>query len=1106
MIIASTRTGREPLSQFNYYQMKGRAGRKGLDDLGESILMIPDNNRADEERAMRLIREELQPVRSKSILYDQRNDSISMSEAFKRFTLESIATGMLSTFDEIREYLNSTFFAHQTRKLRDDEINWVINALNNNEESRASRLVALTEDQGVTRFVPSKLASAILASSMSPGDALRVYEELKKSMFAIALNCDLHLLYHMIPNANVENRYVEQNQWTKFANILLKIDEGRETELERNVIALLEIQTGYVIARSQEPSSSGNSAERRKHLKFNYALALMDIMNEMPLGEVARKFGMSTGDLQAIQSRSSSYCGMLAVFTKKLGWENLSLLIKNFQDRLCFGVNQDLIELMSISCLNGRMARLLHKAGFTSVNEIAYAKNLDIERVFLDVPVESSSGRRRFWVSNFCKSMTESEISHEIIKQAQTLVEMAAGRKLAWGDEVKDAAIYHEPATPSSGGSRNGSPTKRDGSQDRTRLKVVNYAGNRLSQVSPGRTGIRRKEPRKEARTRLFSSQEPSASQEPSESQASSCDYEINWQADSPEPSDASTSGYHKRPPAESTEKKRPTKRHKGIANSTSIYPNNSNLSDRDVIFSESQLHSSIEGDFAVPNDPPNNSTNASQCSNTERSRQLDLASVSSSQLSGRQTKIASEQVENSSHNRDQILFESTEEIDEAQAVSQIATQTETPIASQAVSRTANQTASQAVSQTASQMASQYDQQMDSQAGSFCFNESLSAGSKANSTVAKLDRGRSESQRARDEECFKIVDLVSAEFCEQVDAGDFRYSVRKIDSLATLNSFLSKFEKAPLLLVNFKMDKMPVYEKDFLKDDRRCVQDTKVKPYFIDRIQWMCVMIGTNMIYSLDREWCQEFKKRIRAGAEESEQTKIFNGFTAKAVPCVSFDSKFTLKMFKCCFEMSDENLAKITWYDPKVAHWLLNPDAREPESILEIAEEYLELQQPKNFIQKWREQAEREKELPPLAPTILLYPVLAKLRQILKEKKLYESYVIVEMPVLTIFANIELNGFTFDREYVYECTDTWGKLSTRLNELIGKNGGKVRGKTLNVAAPDEVQKVFTSLKIYKAYKEKNGLSPNFPDSKLKTGKGILEELKEFHPLPGRFN
>ena len=51
------------------------------------------------------------------------------------------------------------------------------------------------------------------------------------------------------------------------------------------------------------------------------------------------------GMLQSLQQASSTFSGMVTAFTHKLGWLNMELLVGQFQDRLQFGVQRELVDL-----------------------------------------------------------------------------------------------------------------------------------------------------------------------------------------------------------------------------------------------------------------------------------------------------------------------------------------------------------------------------------------------------------------------------------------------------------------------------------------------------------------------------------------------------------------------------------------------------------------------------------------------------------------------------------------------------------------------------------------------------------------------------------------
>ena len=75
-----------------------------------------------------------------------------------------------------------------------------------------------------------------------------------------------------------------------------------------------------------------------------------------------------------------SLTGMITSFCKQLNWSCMELLVAQFQTRLQFGVNRDLMDLLKLPSLNGLRARSLYKEGITSVVELAVADELDVEK------------------------------------------------------------------------------------------------------------------------------------------------------------------------------------------------------------------------------------------------------------------------------------------------------------------------------------------------------------------------------------------------------------------------------------------------------------------------------------------------------------------------------------------------------------------------------------------------------------------------------------------------------------------------------------------------------------------------------------------------------
>lgn len=72
--------------------------------------------------------------------------------------------------------------------------------------------------------------------------------------------------------------------------------------------------------------------------------------------------------------------GMVTIFCKRLGWHNMELLLSQYQTRLSFGVQRELVDLVRVSLLNATRARALYAQGLCTVAELARATVADVEK------------------------------------------------------------------------------------------------------------------------------------------------------------------------------------------------------------------------------------------------------------------------------------------------------------------------------------------------------------------------------------------------------------------------------------------------------------------------------------------------------------------------------------------------------------------------------------------------------------------------------------------------------------------------------------------------------------------------------------------------------
>ena len=227
VIVRSAFFQRSLLDVLVYKQMVGRAGRKGVDDAGESILICKESERA---KVMGLLRSTPKPVRS-CLAGGGRDRQSGGGEhcAMKRALLEVVASGTATTEREIEAYFkctllsaelahsdspelahsNSPKLAHSekpapsAKTLLDSSLRFLLE----NEfvtvrqppgPSHPSCHAPLEVDSAATpsrEVYPTQLGAATVASSLSPDEALVVFSDLQKARRNFVLASELHIVY-----------------------------------------------------------------------------------------------------------------------------------------------------------------------------------------------------------------------------------------------------------------------------------------------------------------------------------------------------------------------------------------------------------------------------------------------------------------------------------------------------------------------------------------------------------------------------------------------------------------------------------------------------------------------------------------------------------------------------------------------------------------------------------------------------------------------------------------------------------------------------------------------------------------------------------------------
>ena len=208
VILQGARMGRDLIGPAMLRQMRGRAGRKGKDEIGESYLCCP---KADLEEVAQLLEADLPMVES-SLTSEKRG--------IKRALLEVITVRLATHISAIQEYVQKTLLYHNMDRASLDTM--VSKTL---EELTESGLVAV---DAFGSFKSTRLSEAIVASSLTPKDGIFLHGELRRALRAFVMDGEMHIFYTFTP---LYSSHTDIN-WPIFRREMESLDESGLRVLE----------------------------------------------------------------------------------------------------------------------------------------------------------------------------------------------------------------------------------------------------------------------------------------------------------------------------------------------------------------------------------------------------------------------------------------------------------------------------------------------------------------------------------------------------------------------------------------------------------------------------------------------------------------------------------------------------------------------------------------------------------------------------------------------------------------------------------------------------------------------------------------------------------
>lgn len=360
VILHNARMGRQLVGPAMLRQMRGRAGRKGKDEVGETYLCcratdvedvidlmhaeLPDvgsvlargENAEDEDEEL----DEMQKLeRQKQGLEEERGRRL------QRALLEVIAVRLATSREALDDYVKKTMLyaggvhagsdgadsnskdsrdAKDTKDTDDgthdkermekkraktwDDVENSLEALKNK---------GFVEVDAYDNLQATRFGRAVVVSALDPADALFVRGELERALKSFVLDGEMHILYTFTPindSMNQGNIF-----WKRYCQEMDNLDDSGMRVLQLlglNPSVIMRLQGGGSLP--ERTPEEKNTA--RVYRRFYLALQLRDLCNEMPIHRVAQKYDVARGAVQTLAQTCEGFAAGMIKFCEHMGW------------------------------------------------------------------------------------------------------------------------------------------------------------------------------------------------------------------------------------------------------------------------------------------------------------------------------------------------------------------------------------------------------------------------------------------------------------------------------------------------------------------------------------------------------------------------------------------------------------------------------------------------------------------------------------------------------------------------------------------------------------------------------------------------------------------
>ncbi|KAF8770621.1 Helicase POLQ-like like protein [Argiope bruennichi] len=360
VILRAPYVGMEFITLSRYKQMIGRAGRAGIDDSGESILIIKPTDRFN---VGKLLTSEMDSCQSNFITEPERLHTLFLS---------LVGLDIASTTSEVHSFMEHTLAAVQSRKIDSTPSSLIEDAIKN-----LCKHGLLKYDSGnPNSYSITNLGRAAFRGGIDIPTVEEFIKRLSQGLNGLVLHSYLHLLYLITP--------AEFSTSIPFSpDIFYQV----YTSLDSYDIAVAE-QIG-VSERMVMLMASGHSFGKNKILLHHFYLSLIlyDLWNQNSVWYVAQKYQVHRGVIQNLLNSASALASTLSNFCQELKefWAYQQLL-PDFVKQLSYCVTMELLPLMELPAVKRGRAKQFYTAGYKTLTDIAKANPRELMEKIVHLP------------------------------------------------------------------------------------------------------------------------------------------------------------------------------------------------------------------------------------------------------------------------------------------------------------------------------------------------------------------------------------------------------------------------------------------------------------------------------------------------------------------------------------------------------------------------------------------------------------------------------------------------------------------------------------------------------------------------------------------------